>query len=139
MKYTIVSITINHFQYFNYKNKIPSFPFRRWDITRYSWINATSHDCCRLRTSRDKTNNKYVPSCLWWCIFQMSRIHDDSFLWRSYPPSRLIGSYTSPYWRSGFCSTSVRNSVFAQVERVNVAHVNVMFTTQNITTPRAMQ
>ena len=30
---------------------------------------------------------------------------------------RLIGSYTSPYWRSGISSTSVRNSVFSRVER----------------------
>ena len=30
---------------------------------------------------------------------------------------RLIGSYTSPYWRSGISSTSVRNSVFSWVER----------------------
>ena len=29
----------------------------------------------------------------------------------------LIGSYTSPYWRSGISSTSVRNSVFSRVER----------------------
>ena len=28
----------------------------------------------------------------------------------------LIGSYTSPYWRSGISSTSVRNSVFSRVE-----------------------
>ena len=31
--------------------------------------------------------------------------------------ARLIGSYTSPYWRSGISSTSVRNSVFSRVER----------------------
>ena len=30
---------------------------------------------------------------------------------------RLIGSYTSPYWRSGISSTSVRNSVFSRVKR----------------------
>ena len=30
---------------------------------------------------------------------------------------RLIGSYTSLYWRSGISSTSVRNSVFSRVER----------------------
>ena len=30
---------------------------------------------------------------------------------------RLIGSYTSPYWRSGISSTSVRNSIFSRVER----------------------
>ena len=92
--------------------------------------------------------------------------------------SRLIGSYTSPYLRSGISSTSVRNSVFSRVERNGTSgkmlnfshewkksqifnkdeckylflpfqlknkacrfhsHVNVMFTTQNITTPRAMQ
>jgi hypothetical protein len=42
---------------------------------------------------------------------------------------RLIGSYTSPYWRSGISSTSVRNSVFSRVERsgtsgktLNVSH-----------------
>ena len=29
---------------------------------------------------------------------------------------RLIGSYTSPYWRSEISSTSVRNSVFSRVE-----------------------
>jgi hypothetical protein len=29
----------------------------------------------------------------------------------------LIGSYTSPYWRSGISSTSVRNSIFSRVER----------------------
>jgi hypothetical protein len=27
---------------------------------------------------------------------------------------RIIGSYTSPYWRSGISSTSVRNSVFSR-------------------------
>ena len=31
--------------------------------------------------------------------------------------NRLIGSYTSPYWRSGISSTSVRNSVFSREER----------------------
>ena len=93
----------------------------------------------------------------------------------------LIGSYTSPYWRSGISSTSVRNSIFSRVERSGTSgktlnfshewkksqifnkdeckylflpfqlkkqsmsisfihsHVNVMFTTQNITTLRAMQ
>jgi hypothetical protein len=30
---------------------------------------------------------------------------------------RIIGSYTSPDWRSGISSTSVRNSVFSRVER----------------------
>ena len=30
---------------------------------------------------------------------------------------RLIGSYTSLYWRSGISSTCVRNSVFSRVER----------------------
>ena len=30
---------------------------------------------------------------------------------------RIIASYTSPYWRSGISSTSVRNSVFSRVER----------------------
>ena len=36
------------------------------------------------------------------------------------PPNkvwRLIGSYTSLYWRSGISSTSVRNSVFSLVDR----------------------
>jgi hypothetical protein len=30
---------------------------------------------------------------------------------------RLIGTYTSPYWKSGISTTSVRNSVFSRVER----------------------
>ena len=30
---------------------------------------------------------------------------------------RIIGSYTSPFWRSGISSTSVINSVFSRVER----------------------
>jgi hypothetical protein len=34
-----------------------------------------------------------------------------------YDRTRIIGSYTSPYWRSGISSTNVRNSVFSRVER----------------------
>jgi hypothetical protein len=33
-------------------------------------------------------------------------------------PTRIIGSYTSRYWRSGISSTSVRNSVFSRVEEI---------------------
>ena len=35
----------------------------------------------------------------------------------TYLSVRIIGSYTSPYWRSGISPTSLRNSVFSRVER----------------------
>ena len=35
-------------------------------------------------------------------------------------PKRIIGSYTSPYWRSGISSTSVRNSVFLQIRWISL-------------------
>ena len=40
---------------------------------------------------------------------------------------RLIGSYTSPYWRSGISSTSVRNSVFSRVERIGTSGKTLNF------------
>ena len=57
-------------------------------------------------------------------MYQVSRKHQiiplrfrsfcisNNFYW-----SRIIGSYTSLYWRSGISFTSVRNSVFSRVER----------------------
>ena len=52
--------------------------------------------------------------------------------------NRIIGSYTSPYWRSGISSTSVRNSVFSRVERsgtsgktLNLSHELKKFQTFN--------
>ena len=39
----------------------------------------------------------------------------------------IIGSYTSPYWRSGISSTSVRNSVFSRVERIGTSGKTLNF------------
>ena len=50
-----------------------------------------------------------IDQCLfYWCHWIW--FHDIKW-------NRLIGSYTSPYWRSGISSTSVRNSVFSREER----------------------
>ena len=45
-------------------------------------------------------NISFIP---WWSVLLVEE-------------TRIIGSYTSPYWRSGISSTSVRKSVFARVE-----------------------
>jgi hypothetical protein len=56
-----------------------------------------------------------LPACT-TCIPTV--YHGCSYLmWTLWWWWRLIGSYTSPYWRSGISSTSVRNSVFSRVER----------------------
>jgi hypothetical protein len=51
------------------------------------------------------------------CLFNGPPSSVGQFMLLKCPIARLTGSYTSPYWRSGISSTSVRNSVFSRVER----------------------
>ena len=77
--------------------------------------------------------NKYLNLVFLWlhtqCLFRLSLL---CYLWSElteirffflkftiYWTKRLIGSYTSPYWRSGISSTSVRNAEFlSRVEEI---------------------
>jgi hypothetical protein len=54
----------------------------------------------------------------WFMVFNATFNNSSVISWRSVllvEGNRF--SYTSPYWRSGISSTSVRNSVFSRVER----------------------
>ena len=76
-----------------YTNTFPQYMIIDWNI----FTNKLQTSCLYIK-------NKHI-------MLKIDTNNKSLYLWR------LIGSYTSPYWWSGISSTSVRNSVFARVER----------------------
>ena len=63
-----------------------------------------------------ENTNKIIGLVRTLFLFTIRPYYDINCHWNMMCFLRIIGSYTSPYWRSGISSTSVRNSVFSRVE-----------------------